>query len=105
MKVAMRLKDDTVCLTGIRPELLFGLTVANDVYASLGVELVITSANDARHSTTSLHYAGCAVELGTRNIPGDPATVAADLKSRLNVDYDVIFEGDHIHLEWQPRRR
>ena len=100
----IRLKDDTVVLTGLRPEMLFAIRVAEAVYDP--VDLVITSVNDGRHSATSLHYAGCAVDIRTRNLPSEIAAVdvAAQIKDALNIDFDVLFEGDHIHIEWQPRR-
>lgn len=106
----MRLKDNSVCMTGATPELLFGLNVADKVYADLGVEMIITSGNDGKHSLTSLHYSGNAADLRSKNIPGNPAKVAKEIKARLNIDYDVILESrgkpnEHIHLEWQPRRR
>ena len=28
-----------------------------------------------------------------------------DIKAKLNKDFDVILESDHIHLEYQPRKR
>ena len=102
----MELKQGVIA-TGVQPELLLGLTVAIAVYDEHGTRLVVTSLCDGRHSATSLHYAGSAADLRTRNLPAsaDPAMIAAEIKQRLGVDYDVIFEGDHIHLEWQPRRR
>lgn len=102
----MELKDDTVSVNGFCPEIVFALVVANELYAERHVPLVITSGSEhaAAHSYTSLHYAGCAVDLRTREL-SDPADLAFELKARLGKDFDVIFEGDHIHVEFQPRRR
>ena len=93
----MRFKDDTINPAAIRAELLFALIVANKVYEDAGRELVITSLNDGRHSTTSLHYAGCAADLRTRNFENRNQAQAAArrIKDCLNVDYDVILESDH----------
>ena len=102
----MRLKDSSVQMQGVRSEIIFALNVADKVYDTYGKEMVITSANDGNHSTTSLHYAGCAVDLRTNYFENDVAKeVTTEIKNRLNIDYDVIFEGNHIHLEFQPRRR
>ena len=92
--------------TGIRPELTLAILIAAGVYEEHDTPLVVTSLVDSKHSATSLHYAGAAVDLRTRNLPSsaDPAMIAREIKSRLTVDYDVIAEKDHIHLEWQPRR-
>lgn len=101
----MRLKDDSVTVQGLRPELLFGIMVAKDVYAKHGYELIITSLNDAVHSHTSLHYSGCAVDLRTTVLDPDADwySIAREIRAALNIHYDVINEGNHIHLEYQPR--
>ncbi len=100
----MRLKDDTVSITGMTPGLLFGLMVADGIYRAHGAELIITSVNDAKHSQTSLHYSGNAADLRSWDLD-NPHGVASEIKQALGVDFDVIKETDHIHLEYQPRRR
>jgi hypothetical protein len=101
----MKLKPG-VSLTGIRPELLPGLTVAALVYYRAGHDMVITSVVDGGHSLTSLHYAGAAADLRTRDLPAAVAQQIRDeIAEALGTDFDVILEGTHIHLEWQPRRR
>lgn len=102
----MRLKDDSVNIMGLRPELLFAIMVAKEVYLNQGYDLVITSLNDAEHSETSLHYSGCAVDLRTTviNPNEDWDRIARQIKRRLNKHYDVINEWNHIHLEFQPRQ-
>ena len=102
----MRLKKN-VNPIGIQAELLLALIIAERVYDEHGTELVITSLNDSYHSWTSLHYNGCAADLRVRDFPPSVkhADVAEQIKSRLTKDYDVIAEANHIHIEWQPRRR
>ncbi len=95
-----------VSVTGIRPEVILGLMIADSVYEKHNFELVVTSVADGRHSQTSLHYAGCAADLRTRSVPERlRRTVRNEIKNALGVDFDVVLEKDHIHLEWQPRRR
>jgi hypothetical protein len=103
----LKIKDDTVQIQGLRPEMLFALQVAAGVYAAHGQDCVVTSLNDGKHSITSLHYAGCAADLRTRVFASDTEAkqVTEEIRSALNVDYDLVFENDHIHLEYQPRRR
>lgn len=98
----MKIKEG-VKVTGLRPELLLALMVAKDVWQAEGQELVITSVIDGKHSATSLHYAGQAADLRIWGL-ADPAKTAALLNESLGEDYDVLAEGDHIHVEWQPRR-
>lgn len=103
----MRLKDDSVELKALSVPMLFALVVADQVYREHGYDCVVTSANDAHHSETSLHYAGEAVDLRTRMIESEDEQkqIRDQIKGKLNIDFDVVLESDHIHLEHQPRRR
>ena len=112
--MALRLKDASVQLTGLRPELLFALIVADQVYTEAGAEFTtVTSVNDGEHSHTSLHYAGAAADLRIRDpYTGEsvfdgrtPEQVAGAIRDRLGIDYDVILESTHIHIERQEKRR
>jgi hypothetical protein len=69
--------------------------------------MVVTSVNDGSHSYSSLHYSGCAADLRIRNLPEHtmPEDVANEIKERLGKDFDVIVEKDHIHMEYQPKKR
>jgi len=103
----MKLKSDNVSLNNLQPQIVLALIVASEVYNEHDVELVVTSANDSTHSGTSLHYSGSAVDLRTYSLVDrgiDPRGVRDSISSKLNVDFDVILESDHIHLEYQPRR-
>lgn len=89
---------------GLSPQIVLAIQIAAALWEEDGDELVITSLADSRHSHTSLHYAGCAVDFRTHDI-FDPEYKVERLKERLGGrDYDVLFEGDHIHLEYQPRQ-
>ena len=102
----MRFKDSNVNSNGIRPELVLALFIADQVYDGNGKNLVITSLNDSHHSKTSLHYSGAAADLRTNYFTNEESRkVVRDLHMRLNNDYDVVLEEDHIHLEFQPKRR
>lgn len=97
----MRLKQG-VKVTGMRPELILAIMAAEDEYRAIGKEFVITSMLDGKHSETSLHYAGAAFDV--RVYPDmDVSEMAASIKARLGVDYDVVQEDSHIHVESQAR--
>lgn len=101
----MELKSDLVKIQGIRPEFLFALLVANEVYTSCGYSMVITSLDDGKHSDASLHYSGCGGDLRIRNIGNKDhiLLIHAEIKRRLNKDFDVVLEHNHIHIEYQPK--
>jgi len=90
---------------GMSTEILLAVIVANDVYTGMGVDLVLTSIVDGSHSRGSRHYQGDAIDLRTRNFPTDAdAKTASDrIRERLGADYDVVLEGNHIHVEYDPK--
>lgn len=86
---------------GIAPEIVIALQVALGVADRLGIpKITITSASDRTHSPGSLHYQGKAVDLV---VEGDIG-FSVELSKALGPDFDVIFEGSHTHLEFQPKR-
>jgi len=102
----IELKDDTIQITDISPGLLLALIVADQVYTEFNYPTIVTSANDARHSATSLHYNNDAIDLRTRHLtPAHKHDIRNKIAARLNSDYDVILEEDHLHIEKQPKRR
>ena len=67
----------------------------------------VTSANDSRHSDLSLHYKNQAFDIRIYNIAGDvhhEAKLWAErIQQALGPDYDIVYEKDHIHIEFQPK--
>ena len=96
-------------------ELLLGLMVAEGVYREHGQELVVTSMRDSKHKVGSLHR----WQPHERELPCNAADlrthyfdnvaqgrrVSDKLREALPDDYDVVYEGDHIHLEYDPKTR
>lgn len=95
----------------LQPDMGKALPVIDLVHheCELHRDAVITSANDGTHMVKSLHYAGLAVDLRTRDLaPATIALLASKLRERLNGNentnrpYQVVLEVDHLHLEFQP---
>jgi hypothetical protein len=90
--------------SGLKPEILLAIQEAREVYRDFGTPLVITSLLDGRHSATSLHYEGLAVDLRTQNLDARVrALVAERIGKALGPEYDVVLESDHIHVEYDVR--
>lgn len=109
----MPVKDDSVELPPAWA-MMFAITEAREVYREFGADLIITSGSErtARHSRTSLHYAGQAVDIRTKHLDTrvQREQVRAAIAARLNKDFDVLLEdegghNEHIHIEYQPERR
>lgn len=86
---------------GIRPELLLGLMVLSDMCIRQGATVVVTAILNGPHMKNSLHYTGAAVDFTLAQVV-DREMFVAELRSRLGETYDVIDEGTHIHIEYQP---
>jgi hypothetical protein len=90
-------------ISGLRPEAVVALMVAASVYADHQQPFMCTAGLDSKHMAGSLHYVGLAVDIG---LPAaDQKTVLLrDLRDALADDFDVVEEGNHIHIEFQPKR-
>jgi hypothetical protein len=94
-------------LYGVRGELAAALVAIDDVYKDCGARLVVTSVMDSKHGDHSYHYEGAAADLrlpsrcGARK-PDDE--VSADIRFALTDEFDVVLEGDHIHVEFDVKR-
>lgn len=107
------IKDSTVELSNLSPALSLALSgTVVPVLKDVGSDTILTSGceQSAKHGVTSLHYSGHAVDIRIRDphtgISLFNAQAAVDrMKGALSVDFDVILESDHIHLEYQPKRR
>lgn len=65
-------------------------------------EMTITSGKDGNHMVGSKHYTGEAVDIRTSDMK-KPITVHLAIKTALGKDYDVIYEIDHIHAEYDQK--
>jgi len=76
------------------------LNMVNRCFEIEGEELIVTSTFEGNHSAGSLHYANQAFDI--RLPVYNPITAVHELKDALGDDFDVVGEGDHIHIEYDP---
>lgn len=106
----MKLKQG-VRIFGARPEMLWAVIVAGQVYKELGnyENFVITSVRDGTHKRGSDHYVGNAIDIRVWGFKGttlnmEPTCDATAeeasqmIQARLTNEFEVFFEGDHIHI-------
>ena len=107
----MKVKDDSVNIWGLQPEMQPVLKWAEYVWEHFtDYELVVTDARSGMHSAGSLHYSGYAVDLRTwRDSSGEQLDdiiknkMAQSLRQHLaeySAYYEVIIHSTHIHVEY-----
>jgi hypothetical protein len=98
--MVMRLKNGYVKIYGIKPELVLGIIILQSFFNE---ELIITSGSEhtTKHMPSSLHYSGNAVDI--REPAETSAYTKTEIKNALGSEFDLIFEKDHWHLEFQPK--
>lgn len=95
-----------VSVSGLKPEILLALLAAESVYQVYNLTVTITACKDGKHMEGSKHYVGQAVDLRLPSWYG--LSVEADktvhrlLQANLGNEYDVVLEGNHIHVEYDP---
>ena len=98
----MRLKKG-VRIRGLRAEMAIALIMANEVCEKLGVEMVITSCTEGKHSWGSLHFSGGAFDFRKWAFSDGGSEAREMLKEKLGAEFDVVLERTHIHVEFQPK--
>lgn len=79
--------------------------VVNEVFREFGYDAINTSGIDGKHSETSAHYRGEAMDWRTNHldVPERVQEIAAEIKERLGPDFYILVHSTHLHTEWRPR--
>lgn len=97
-----------VRLTDLVPQMVLAALVVNSIYAKHKASCTITSANDSKHSPTSWHYKGRALDFRTKDFNGDKQSLTRQIQIALGIDFDVVLEdlggvNEHIHCEYDAK--
>lgn len=99
----MQLKP-TVKLSKLNPQIIIAMMVLDSVYAEHSKDLVITAINDGQHMQGSKHYTGDAFDARTKYFKDwERKNVFAEIRERLPIDFDIVDEVDHFHVEYDPK--
>lgn len=94
-----------VSLLGLDSKMVLALIICDQVYHDHGIEdCVLTSGTDSKHGEHSHHYKGLAIDIRTRNVePNKRAPIVTVIQKQLGIEYQVVLESDHIHVEYDPK--
>lgn len=88
-------------ISGIQPEMVFGVLVCASVFDDADQKFTITSVCDGKHMPSSCHYFGRAFDIRTRDLRGVLAgVIGSRLQEALGSQFQVVVESDHIHVEF-----
>jgi hypothetical protein len=92
-----------VKIVNLKPQMILGIMIANEVYKAHSQELVITSCDDSKHGNGTLHGQGFACDFRTSFfLSGETERVANEIRAKCDDCFDVVNEIDHIHMEYDP---
>ncbi len=100
----------------IGPGLSPYLPIISQVFEAFAFDCRITHITDGKHSNGSLHYTGDAIDIVWLPYETLDDGIALDLRNELYLklngfpkiasllpDFDIVFEGSHYHIEYQPK--
>ena len=100
----------TVDLRLLTPQMVLAAMIVEGVYErqQQACSTTITSANDSKHGTDSLHYQGCALDFRTKDFIGDKTALLTAVRESLGAQFDCLIEdlgldNEHLHIEWDPK--
>uniref|UniRef100_A0A6H1ZQA2 Peptidase n=1 Tax=viral metagenome TaxID=1070528 RepID=A0A6H1ZQA2_9ZZZZ len=90
-----------VDISRLNREIRRSLPRVEAIYDEYLEDFVITSTFEGNHGAGSLHYSNDAYDVRSPNENGVEIYMA--IKENLGDSYDVASEGDHIHIEYDPK--
>ena len=90
-----------VDISRLNREIRRSLPRVEAVYKQYLEDFVITSTFEGNHGAGSLHYSNDAYDGAhpKRNV----TKIYLAIQQDLGANYDVVLEGDHIHIEYDPK--
>ena len=85
---------------GMQPEMIIALLLIEPVLEQYNQELVLTEGTGGKHSDTSRHYSGFAIDVRTWKLQEDNTEdeCADKIRTALGHEYKVIVHDSHFHI-------
>lgn len=96
--------DGAASIRGIQPEMCIAHTLIVALFSRHNVASRLSSGTDGKHRRASLHYVGYALDISFRGVPPKLIDMLhVEMRSVLGEEFDVVKEGTHFHVEFQPK--
>lgn len=96
-----------VRIKGIKPETVMGIMFAESIWKTSldrNDPMIITSITDGKHMNGSLHYKGYGFDIRTNFLTSAQKSIFFDaLKNHMDLEFDIVLEISHIHVEFDPK--
>ena len=94
-----------VDISRLNPQIRRALKPLAKLWVYEATELVVTSTYEGNHMPSSLHYHNDAVDLRWPVFRDEQKPFLEKIKKLLGDDFNVMAEGPHIHVEYDPKGR
>lgn len=102
MITTVHLRGQPLSWTYLHPPMVEALNVAAVFSHRAGLVVYLTSFNDHEHGPNSLHGKDWAIDLDVQgNVTADLQRLSTYLRKHLGPEFDVVFEGNHVHVEFE----
>ena len=91
-----------VDVSRLKPEISKKLNIIDEIYTFFNELCIITSTYEGNHMSSSLHYQNKAIDVSKPEKHTDK--ILNMLRKRLSLNYDIVLEKDHIHIEYDPKK-
>ncbi len=105
------LKDQTVKLSGIKPEMVMAAILTHQVFQKYNLDLIITAGTEEFypdgtqiHMDGSKHPKGEALDYRSSHIPDAVYTkLCSDIVDAVGIEFQLIRHESHLHQELDPK--
>jgi len=78
--------------------------VLDSLLSEYNADAIVTCGRNGKHGFGSLHYIGHALDFRRWELTSTQwQSVKIKFRKALGKDFDFVIEGNHIHIEYQPK--
>jgi len=97
-------------IRNLKPQMIVAWDILDDILSNYGGDAIVTTGDNGKHSSGSLHYVGFALDFRSHNLKESSKReikkefdAAVGAKEGVRSEYDFVIESTHFHIEYQPK--